>query len=79
VVSPAMCNSSSSRRSQAAEIGRFGYSFVDNCMHRTYALRILRADEQCVCLNTKNMSPVLDVAVLVPARNTPSEVALEPV
>jgi hypothetical protein len=79
VVSPAMCYSSSSRSSQAANLGRLGYSSVDNRMHRTYALRILRADEQRVCLNTRNMSPVLDVAVLIPNRYTPSEVALEPV
>jgi hypothetical protein len=79
VVSPAMCYSSTSRSSQAANLGRLAYSSVDNCMHRTYALRILRADEQCVCLSTKNMSPVLDVAVLVPPRYTPSEAALEPV
>jgi len=79
VVSPAMCYRSSSRRSPAANLGRLGYSSVDNCMHKTYALRILRADEQCVCLNTENMSPVLDVAVLVPTRYTPSEAASEPV
>ena len=79
MVSPAMCYSSSSRRSQTASLGRFGYSSVDDSMHRTYALRILRADEQCVCLNTENMSPVLDVAVLVPSRYTPTEVASGPV
>ena len=79
MVSPAMCNNSSSRRSQAASLGRFGYSSVDDSMHRTYALRILKTDEQCVCLNTENLSPVLDVAVLVPSRFTPSEVASGPV
>jgi hypothetical protein len=78
MVSPAMCYRSSSRRSQTANLGP-GYSSVDDCMHRTYTLQIPIADEQCVCLNTENWSPVLDVAVLVPTRYTPSEVALEPV
>jgi len=79
VVSPAMCYSSSSRRNQAANLGHLGYSFVDNSVHRTYALRILRTDEQRVCLNTENMSPVLDVAVLVPPRFISAEVASGPV
>jgi hypothetical protein len=79
VVSPAMCSSLTSKGIPVADLGRLGFSSVDNSMHRTSALRILRTEQQCVSLYTRNMPPVLDVAVLVPTRYTPSEAASEPV